>query len=300
MPVRRRISGSFMRGRAAAAPLAVLLLQAPGCAGSTLGSGVGERVLEEPPYYAGRTVPAGAAGIGRLPVSFQAGQAGGLFDPAATDDSPMAALLHDMNAYLDSLGFAHVPVSAVQPAHPPDVQFGCLTDAVGDCDPHAMGDDTPRMRLAVTRSSAEWAAWVGAALVGAGLDHALILTVEVSDFWPRQKNWRGQKEIRLGTGFTVDAPWLTALDAPASVLQLTGALIGPDGKAVRIGAEGLAARTTNVLVGGFGVQALVSDEEVAAVRTARREELPGQPLVWQVALRNLVADLTGRRNLAER
>lgn len=106
--------------------------------------------------------------------------------------------------------------------------------------------------------------------------------------------------VPCGTGFSVDVPWLTATDAPSSVLQVTGALIGPDGRAVRIGAEGLVARTTNVFMAGFGIQALISDEEVEAARTARREDLPGQPLVWQVALRNPVAELTGRRNLVER
>ncbi|HZA51832.1 MAG TPA: hypothetical protein VE549_13900 [Myxococcaceae bacterium] len=36
-------------------------------------------------------------------------------------------------------------------------------------------------------------------------------------------------------------PWLTSLETPVSVLQLTGALIDRSGQAVRIGAEGSAA-----------------------------------------------------------
>lgn len=31
---------------------------------------------------------------------------------------------------------------------------------------------------------------------------------------------------------------------------------------------------------------------------AMRTDLPGEPLVWQVALRNLIAELTGRPELA--
>lgn len=91
----------------------------------------------------------------------------------------------------------------------------------------------------------------------------------------------------------MDLPWLMSLETPVSVLQLTGALIGRAGRAVRIGAEGLLARRTGIIAAGFGAQALVTDEDVEQLRTRRREDLPGRPLVWQVALRTLVERLTG-------
>ena len=81
--------------------------------------------------------------------------------------------------------------------------------------------------------------------------------------------------------------------------QLSGAAVGSDGRAVRIGAEGLIAKRTGIVASGLGMQALISDEDVERLRTLRREDLPGQPLVWQVALRHLIADLTGRPALAE-
>ncbi|HSL69113.1 MAG TPA: hypothetical protein VK864_02670, partial [Longimicrobiales bacterium] len=102
------------------------------------------------------------------------------------------------------------------------------------------------------------------------------------------------KEIELGTGYTMALPWLTSLDDPVTVLQLTGALIGRDGRALRIGAEGLIAHRTSFLLSALGAQRIISDEDVERVRSARREDLPGQPLVWQVALRRLVAGLTGQ------
>jgi hypothetical protein len=95
-------------------------------------------------------------------------------------------------------------------------------------------------------------------------------------------------------------PFLTSLDTPAQVLQLTGALIDRDGSAIRIGAEGLFARRTGVLVTSLGAQELLTDEDIERVRTGRRDELPGRPLVWQAALRNLVAELTGRPEVAAR
>ncbi len=156
------------------------------------------------------------------------------------------------------------------------------------------------MRLAVARPAAEWTAWLGSALDAAGASRALMLTLEIGDYRMTQKSWRGDKAVFLGTGYSVNVPWLTSLETPVNVLQLTGALLERDGKAVRIGAEGLLARRTRLLVSSIGAQEMISDEDVQRLRTARREDLPGQPLVWQVGLRNLVAQLTGRPELAAR
>jgi hypothetical protein len=55
----------------------------------------------------------------------------------------------------------------------------------------------------------------------------------------------------------------------------------------------MLARRTGLVMSGFGAQALISDDDVRQLRTLRRDDLPGQPLVWQVALRQLVTDLGG-------
>ena len=51
---------------------------------------------------------------------------------------------------------------------------------------------------------------------------------------------------------------------------------------------------TGLAASGFGLQALIRDEDVETLRQVRREDVPGQPLVWQVAVRNLVAGLARR------
>src|SRR5690606_5469951 len=122
----------------------------------------------------------------------------------------------------------------------------------------------------------------------------LVLTLEVGQYFPQQTNFAGAKAVDLGTDHTVRLPWLTSLETPVSVVQLTGALVNRQGRAVRIGAEGMLARRTGLVQSGFGLQALIRDEDVAALRSARRADLPGEPLVWQVALQNLVSGLTGR------
>ena len=54
------------------------------------------------------------------------------------------------------------------------------------------------------------------------------------------------------------------------------------------------------MLSALGAQHLVSDDDIEKLRTLKREDLPGQPLVWQTALRSLVAQLTGRSDIAAR
>lgn len=149
------------------------------------------------------------------------------------------------------------------------------------------------MRLAVGRPSAEWVSWAAGEMTEADVDRALVLTVEIGQYWIRQRGFRGTKEVGLGTDHTVRFPWLTSLEGPVSVVQITGALVGPDGKAQRIGAEGMLARRTPMKVSALGATALVTDQEIDELRHDRRDDLPGRPLVWQEALRVLVTRLTG-------
>jgi hypothetical protein len=278
---------------------------AASCAGSTFGSGVGDEQLEHPPWYAGDRVSAGTR-IVHFPISYQRGNQGApSFDPSGAPGTPIAALLGDMNRYLDSLGVTtRASATGAVRGTPPDVMFGCVTDATGDCAPDPLGEpvDLARrtLRLAIARPSDSWVEAVRPIGASAGASRTLLITLEVGQYWTRQRNLRGSKEVELGTGYAVDVPWLTSLETPVTVLQLTGALLAPDGDAVRIGAEGLFPRRTRLLVSAIGGQELLSDDDVERVRTLRREDLPGAPLVWQAALRNLLAELTGRRELAIR
>ena len=275
------------------------------CAGTTIGSGVGDAYLERPPFYAGAPVTA-AGRVAHLPIAYQRGATQAqIFEPSDESGSPVAALLREMNAYLDSLGASVLVVSSsAAPGRRPDVMFSCETppddDACATADDGILGDRAEKMRLAVARPATEWTAWLQSALDAAGASRALVITLEVGDYRMTQKSWRGDKAVFLGTNYSVNVPWLTSLETPVNVLQLTGALIDRDGKAVRIGAEGLFARRTRLLVSSIGGQELISDEDIQRVRTERRTDLPGQPLVWQAALRYLVAQLTGRPELAPR
>ena len=218
----------------------------------------------------------------------------------------MASHAPETNAYLDSLA-ATARLTSVPRGTPPDVRFGCETDPAGPDDEckardkdRALGRGGEYMMLRVGRPSADWISGATAALDAAGASGLLVLTLEVADYLPKQRGLRGDKEVELGTNHTVGLPWLTSLETPVSVLQLTGVLVGRDGLAIRIGAEGMLARRTSLVASAVGAQRVLSDQDVKQLRAARRDDLPGRPLVWQAALRNMVAELTGRPALAPR
>jgi hypothetical protein len=287
--------------------LGVVVLATACATGSTFRSGVGDKMLKSPPYYAGKRVSSDAVPrVVHLPIGYQRGATQlPIFDLSADSGTPIAALLTGMNAYLDSLGVTtRVDIAAgAARGTPPDVHFGCSAGPVDDdCSADREADpDQRQMRLAVGRPSSSWIEWAAAAADRAGASAILVLTLETSQYWTRQQGvFSGRKSVELGTDYSQPVPWLTSLDTPAHVLQLTGALIGRDGRAIRIGAEGLFARRTPVLLSSVGAQAQLTNEDVERVRTLRRDELPGRPLAWQAAIRSLVAELTGRGEIAAR
>lgn len=307
----RRVPGRFAALPAFLAAIASAFTVV-GCAstGATFRSGVGDTDLEHPPYYAGRSAPPVVGTVGHLPVAYQrGGSQAAIFDPGASE--AMHELLARMNARLDALGRSALlaeggRVSAVTHAAtrvPPDVRFGCATGTGfpdDDCEERddgiALGRRGQTMRLAVGRPSAEWTAWAGDLMAGSGVEATLVVTLEVGQYLLRQRGLRGTKEVELGTSHVERLPWLTSLETPVTVLQLTGALVGPDGRATRIGAEGLLARRTRMSLSGIGAQELLTDEDVERLLTERREDLPGAPLVWEAGLDALVAGLLGPRS----
>ena len=281
-------------------PILFVLLAAVACAtGSTYRSGVGDRLLEHPPYYAGGSQTPVTGLLGHLPIAYQPGAThASMFDPDTAPGSPVALLLVEMNRYLDSIDVTTrlgTPVAA-RSGTPPDVRFSCETEPMGDCvtGDGAVGRGDIVMRLAVGRPSEEWVQWAGGLIDAAHVTGVLVLTLEIGQYRTRQRGLLGAKEVELGSGCVVSQRWFTSLETPVSALQLTGALVGRDGLAIRIGAEGMLARRTSLLASAVGLQALITDKEVDELRAARRDDLPGSPLVWQTALKNLIAGLTGR------
>jgi len=269
-----------------------ILTAACASTGSSVKSGVEPKDFKKPPFYAGASVP-NVAGIAYLPIRYQAERT----DPKGDAGSPAATLVAEMNAYLDSIATAAKLLPRVtEVGTAPDVHFGCgtVSDCVSDADENA----DHRLRLWVGRPSPEWIGWIGAALDSASHDKALLITLEFGEYWPRQKGLSLGKELRLGTDYSVGVPWLTSLEHTIYVVQLTGVLVGRDGRAIRAGAEGMLAKPAPVVMSALNVELGIRDADLERLRTLRRDDLAGQPFVWQVALRHLVSQLTGRAGVS--
>jgi hypothetical protein len=273
-----------------------LLLALHGCASGIMRAGVGPRTFDRAPFYTGRISAPGP--VGWLPVAYQRGGAQAPnFDPKG--GPAMEALLAEMNAFLDSLDPGpRIAPPAQLPGSPPDVRFSCAMDLAGDCierlaDPALPGEPGRSMVLSVDPPERAFSSWLGSALSAAGVGHAMIITLEIAPFWPRQTGLRGNKVVDLGSGHAQELPWLTSLDQPVWVAQLTGVLTDSTGHPIRIGAEGLLAKRTRFLVSAAGGEEPIRDDEIAQLRGSRREDLTGSPLTWQIALRTLVEQLQG-------
>ena len=227
-------------------------------AGATYQSGVAPKSFDRPPFYAGAAAAADTSRLAHFPIRYQRGaEQPALFEPAEGSGTPVAALIAEMNAYLDSLVRARVPAKGAEVGTPPDVHFGCPVDVVGDCKDEGeitgVGGNR-RLDLAVGRPSEQWTTWFATALDAAAADYAVLITLELGQYWPRQKGLSLSKEVQLGTDYSVGVPWLTSLEKPVAVVQLTAALVGRDGRAVRIGAEGLMAKRSNIVLSAIGGQ----------------------------------------------
>jgi hypothetical protein len=159
-------------------------------------------------------------------------------------------------------------------------------------DQRVPGDRFAPMVLHLARPGAEWQQQAGALVAQSGAPYAIAIQLGVSQY---MKGYSGvfRKEVALGTGYRQPIKFLTAEDKPVEVLHLTGVLVDASGKVVRAGAEGIVLRDTPFLAQTVDATRMFDDAELRRVLTQeRRNDLPGAPLKLDVALDNLIAQLT--------
>jgi hypothetical protein len=186
----------------------------------------------------------------------------------------------------------------------PEIVFGCEPEFSGEAVRvgkyyHSAGCQEPEKdaglhnALIVQNPTKQWREVAGATLAADSAQFLLLVSLRIGDQYP-WSGWSG-KGIRLGSGYDLSLPWLSAIDRPVTVVQLVGTVVNREGKVVRSGAEGLLASKPGALATLLGGQQAVSDRQLAElVFATRRDDLPGQPLAWEIALRTLVSELTNR------
>ncbi len=274
----------FVRPLAAAVLAALVLAPSAARADSKRGS------FDRAPFQHGK--PVAAARVAHLAPVF-----------VPTDDlqkaphsSPaLAAVLDSIATELAAIG--RTRAIALPAAGAPRVTFGCFSGEPnaqgemipeGECDPA-----TRRMRFSVVDPSKAWReTWKASA--GDTLDAVIVLDLSFGQYWVRQQDWKGHKAIELGSGHRAPVAWLTSLDDPVEVLQLSAALVTRDGKVARVASEGLIARRTGMMASMLGAQEILTEDDLAALRDRRRDDLPGTPPVWRAAVRALVERLLAK------
>ena len=200
--------------------------------------------------------------------------------------------MDSLTAELSRLGLTRALASDPVQQRPPDVAFGCRRGGTGaDGMPRAPSEIDPteprRMAFEVEDASKQWRELVK---IAAGDSIRAVISVQLGfgEFWVRQKDWKGNKVVDLGSTRSMPLTWLTSLDDPVQVLQLTGVLVAPDGRVLRVGAEGLLARRTGMAASMAGAQEVLTEEEL---KRLTEPAASGSGPVWRTALRDLVTRL---------
>ena len=263
--------------------LAVLVVAlaaaSPALAGGTRGN------FDRPPYVDGK--PKGAVRpAAHAPVIFRSEP--GSLDPGPDKSPALAALLDSLAEEIGRLGLTPA-LAGESSAGSPDVAFGCRRGGTGSDGMPLASDEIDereprRMAFDVEDAKKTWRDWLRTATADS-IRGVVTVQLGFGEYWVRQKDWKGNKVIDLSSARAMPLEWLTSLDDPVQVLQLTGALVSRDGKIQRVGAVGLIARRTGMTASVLGAQEVLTEPDLKALQATAEGSVP----VWRVALRELVA-----------
>jgi hypothetical protein len=282
------------------AVLVSVTLVMQGCAAMDVAAVAETHRLADAPYYAALRQPQPAPGSCArvLPVTLdpELPQQFGYGDRVGGEFEPIVRALNDALARraAGSCVLAFEPAPALS-GRPPRVWVGSAESEYAPdeaADQRLPTDRFQPMVMHVERPDAAWRSAAAGALTATGAPHAIAVQLGVSQY---MKGYSGafRKEVVLGTGYRVPIRFLTAEDKPVEVLHLTGVLVDANGLPVRAGAEGIVLRDTPFLAQSIDATRTFDPKELQGVLTGlRREDLPGAPLALDVALDNLLAQLT--------
>lgn len=210
-------------------------------------------------------------------------------------EKALQPLLEAMTAYLDSLSWS-APLNAdgFMISGAPYVYVGSAEGE--DAPPEAAmqrneSDKYPPMVIHIQKPGKEWKAALAQRLDESGGKYLLFINLGFSQY-PKADKGLFEKKVVLGTKYEEGIKFLSAEDKPVEVLQVTGMLLDREGNILRAGSEGIVAKDTPFLLQIFDVQKSIDDETLRyLLNDARREDLPGKPLKWKVALHNLTAQM---------
>ena len=159
------------------------------------------------------------------------------------------------------------------------------------------------MSIAIRKPAEPWKKKLKETAAEMDVDYILYISVGFSEYLYQKKALLSKTEVfDLGTGSKIPKKWYHNDDSPVEVLHVTGTLMDAEGTILRSGAEGIIAKNRGFWdlhsLSPFDLDNTVEKSELEKVLTdEKREDLPGQPLKWKVAVQNLVAQLLNRQKL---
>lgn len=210
-------------------------------------------------------------------------------------------LMDTMNQYLDSLAWSQPMAGSVPQKGLPWLFVGSSEAETAPSATMMMMDDHdeyPPMALYLDKPSKDWKKAFSQVMAEQQADYAILIWIGLTEY-PKSDKGLFKKKVVLGTHYEREIRFLSAVDKPVEVLQLTGVLLDKEGNVIRAGAEGFLHEDSPFWVQALEAGTTVDDNAIRKLFTEeRREDLPGQPLTWKVAVENLVLQLTQRQRIS--
>ena len=155
-------------------------------------------------------------------------------------------------------------------------------------------DKYPPMVVHYARPAGAWRQAASALALRDGATRIVVTQLDFVQYPKADKGFLGKK-VALGTRHEQDVRFLSAIDKPIEVLQISGAVLDADGNELCAGAEGIVGRDA-----AFWVQVLEAGRDIdddtlqRVLHGERREDIPGAPLAWQAAADQLLWNLLRR------
>ncbi len=206
-----------------------------------------------------------------------------------------------MNQYLDSLAWSQPLTGSVPEKGLPWLFVG--SSEAETAPPVTMmmredHDEYPPMALYLEKPSKAWKQSFAQQMTEQDADFALLMWIGLTEY-PKADKGLFKKKVILGTDYEHEIRFLSAVDKPVEVLQLTGVLLDKEGNVIRAGAEGFLHEDSPFWVQTLEAGTTIDDNAIENLFTEeRREDLPGRPLAWKVAMDNLVTQLTKKARIS--
>ncbi|NBC03542.1 MAG: hypothetical protein GVY20_07540 [Bacteroidetes bacterium] len=210
-------------------------------------------------------------------------------------------LMDTMNQYLDSLAWSEPATFSLATRGLPWLFVGSSEAETAPPVTMMLRDDHdvyPPMALYLEKPSKSWRQSFALQMTEQDADFALLIWVGLTEY-PKADKGFFKKKVILGTDYEHEIRFLSAVDKPVEVLQLTGVLLDREGNVVRAGAEGFLHKDSPFWVQALEAGTTIDDNAIEKLLTGERhDDLPGRPLAWKVAMENLVSQLTKRARIS--